>query len=92
LSKHDEANFFGSPIHQIYYGTCTKTFALFDSNCQQQDGNNSKAVKVSGVGRREVIAASIVTTLIVATSSAAVNEKQNCSHHKAFACFMCRDI
>jgi hypothetical protein len=80
LSKHDKANIFGilhkklwrarvttqvcSPIFQKYYGTCTKTFALFDRNCQQQDGNNSKAGKVSGVGRREVIADLVEPNLI----------------------------
>jgi len=65
-----------SPIFQKFLGTCTKTYALIDRNSQQQDGSNSKPGKVSGVGRREVIATSIATTLVVATSSVAANEKQ----------------
>lgn len=64
-----------SPIFQPYLGTCTKTVALFDRNCQEQDGNYSKPGKVSSVGRREMIATSIAATLIVATSSVADNEK-----------------
>lgn len=65
-----------SPIFQPFLGTCPKTVVLFDRNCQEPDGSYPKPGKISSVGRREMIATSIAATLLVATSSAAANEKE----------------